>query len=133
MDSEFSFLAFVTILINTSGLFWDVYRIMFHKNETTGYVILTLSGISYLVLLIQLMISGSASNELANIVKIHIQCLPHKAIENQDQMNIFKKTLLQDNGLTLWKIYVMDRSLLIVTFGTLLTYGIMLGTLGKTS
>ncbi|GFR25453.1 hypothetical protein TNCT_71331 [Trichonephila clavata] len=99
----------------------------------TGYLLFTLSGISYLVLLLQLMISGSASNEQANIVKIHIQCLPPKTVENQDQISSFKKTLLQDNGLTLWKIYVMDRSLLIVTFGTLLTYGIMLGTLGKTS
>ncbi|GFR31486.1 uncharacterized protein TNCT_429931 [Trichonephila clavata] len=133
MDSEFSFLAFVTILINTSGLFWDAYRITFHKNETTGYLLFTLSGISYLVLLLQLMFSGTASNEQANLVKIHIQCLPRKTAEKQDQMNFFKKALLQDNGLTLWKIYVMDRSLVIGTFGMLLTYGIMLGTLGKTS
>ncbi|GFS43332.1 uncharacterized protein TNIN_368361 [Trichonephila inaurata madagascariensis] len=132
-DSEFSFLAFVTILINTSGLFWDVYRITFHKNETSGYLLFTLSGISYFVLLLQLMISGSATNEQAHIVKVHIQYLSHETAENQPQTNFLKKTFLQTNVLTLWKIYVMDRSLVIGTFGTLLTYGIMLGTLGKNS
>ncbi|GFY49322.1 uncharacterized protein TNIN_373641 [Trichonephila inaurata madagascariensis] len=133
MDSEFSFLAFVTILINTSSLFWDVYRLAFYKNTASGYVLYTLSGIFFLVLLLQLMISGCASNELANEVRVLIQCLPRKSVENEQNINFFKKTLLQDNGLTLWKIYVMDRSLVISLFGTLLSYGILLGTLGKTN
>ncbi|GFV49424.1 uncharacterized protein TNCV_1634981 [Trichonephila clavipes] len=130
MDSEFSLLAFIAVLFNTFGLFWDVYRIAFYENETSGYLLFTLSAISYLALLLMLMISGFASNEQANIVKIHMLCLPHENAENQYKMN-FNKILLQDNVLTLWKIYVWDRSLVIATFGTLLTYGIMLGTLGK--
>ncbi|GFQ95778.1 hypothetical protein TNCT_205291 [Trichonephila clavata] len=73
----------------------------------------------------------SASNELANKVKIYMQCLPLETAENPPKMSFFKKTLLQENGLTLWKIYVMDRSLVIGTFGTFLTYGILLGSLGK--
>ncbi|GFX53076.1 uncharacterized protein TNCV_1655351 [Trichonephila clavipes] len=133
MDSEFSFLVFVTILINTSSLFWNVYRIAFFKNTESGYVRFTLSGIFYLVLLLQLMISGCASNELANEVRVLIQCLPRESAENEQSINYFKKTLLQDNGLTLWKIYVMDRSLVVCLFGSLLSYGIMLGTLGQTN
>ncbi|GFS43337.1 uncharacterized protein TNIN_368381 [Trichonephila inaurata madagascariensis] len=133
MDSEFSFLAFVTILINTSSLFWDVYRIAFYKNTGSAYLHFTLSGTFYLVLLFVLIISGSASNELANEVRVLIQCLPRESAKNEQNINFFKKTLLQDNGLTLWKIYVMDRSLLISLFGTLLSYGIMLGTLGQTN
>ncbi|GFV58575.1 uncharacterized protein TNCV_2897521 [Trichonephila clavipes] len=133
VDSEFSFLAFITILINTSSLFWNVYRIAFYKNTASGYVLYTLSGIFYLVLLLQLMISGCASNELANEVRVLIQCLPRESAENEQNINFFKKTLLQDNGLTVWKIYVMDRSLVICLFGSLLSYGIMLGTLGQTN
>ncbi|GFY67264.1 uncharacterized protein TNIN_439331 [Trichonephila inaurata madagascariensis] len=131
MDSDFSFPAFITVIISTNGLFCDVYRTSFYKNQTSGYIFFTLSGFSYLVLLLLFMISGSSSNELANKVKIHIQCLPLETAENQPKMSSIKKTLLQEDGLTLWKIYVMDRSLVIGTFGTLLTYGILLGSLGK--
>ncbi|GFQ76350.1 integrase catalytic domain-containing protein [Trichonephila clavata] len=120
-DSEFSFLAFVTFLISTSSLFCDVYIIAFYKNAASAYPLFTLSGIFYLVLLLVLMISGCASNELAREVRVLIQCLPRKSLENEQNINFFKKTLLQDNGLTLWKIYVMDRSLVICLIGTLLT------------
>ncbi|GFY72158.1 uncharacterized protein TNIN_336311, partial [Trichonephila inaurata madagascariensis] len=113
MDSTFSLLAFLTVLFNTFGLFWDVCRIAFYENETSGYLLFTLSAISYLALLLMLMISGFASNEQANIVKVHMLCLPHETAENQSKMNFNKKTLLQDNVLTLWKIYVLDRSLVI--------------------
>ncbi|GFY49324.1 uncharacterized protein TNIN_373661 [Trichonephila inaurata madagascariensis] len=133
IDYEFSFLAFLTILISASGLFWDLYRIAFYKNAAISYLLFTLSGTFYLVLLFVLMISGSASNELANEVRVLMQCLPRKSVGKEQSINFFKKTLLQGNGLTLWKIYVMDRSLVICTLGTLLTYGIMLGTLGQTN
>ncbi|GFQ95777.1 uncharacterized protein TNCT_205281 [Trichonephila clavata] len=131
MDSEFSFPAFVSVLISTSGLFWYGYKIAFLINEISGYLLYILSGTAYMVLLLQLMISGSALNELGKEVTVLIHCLPQETAGNQPKINFFKKTLLQENGLTLWKIYVMDRSLVICTFGTLLTYGIMLGTLGK--
>ncbi|GFY74041.1 uncharacterized protein TNIN_115761 [Trichonephila inaurata madagascariensis] len=132
MDSEFSFLAFITVLISTTGLFWDVYRIIFYTNETSAYILFSLSAIFFLVLLLVLMISGSASNELASEVRVLIQCFQSReSAENEHHINFFKKTLLQDNGLTLWKIYGMSRSLVIGTFGTLLTYGILLATLGK--
>ncbi|GFV49423.1 uncharacterized protein TNCV_1634971 [Trichonephila clavipes] len=131
MDSEFSFLAFVSVLINTSGLFWYGYKIAFYTNEISGCMLYILSGTSYMILLLQLMISASDLNELGKEIRVLIQCLPQETAESQPKVNFFKKTLLQDNGLTLWKIYVMNRSLVICTFGTLLTYGIMLGTLGK--
>ncbi|GFQ97907.1 hypothetical protein TNCT_601231 [Trichonephila clavata] len=131
MDSEFSLLAFLTVLFTTFSLFWDVYWIAFCKNETSGYLIFTLPAISYLALLLVLMISGFASNEQANIVKIKIQCLKHEIVDNQPKMNFIKKTLLKDNVLTLGKIYVLDKTLVIGSFGTLLTYGIVLDTLEK--
>ncbi|GFT28953.1 uncharacterized protein NPIL_233291 [Nephila pilipes] len=131
MDSGFSFLALNTVLICTGGLFWDGYSIAFYKNATGGFLIFTLNSIFYLVLQLMLMISASFSNELANKTKINMQCLPYEADENPEKMNFFKKTLIQENGLTLWKIYVMDRSLVVGIFGTLLTYGILLGTLEK--
>ncbi|GFS64557.1 uncharacterized protein TNIN_264011 [Trichonephila inaurata madagascariensis] len=130
MDDEFSFLAFVSVLINTTGLFCYGYKIAFYTNEISGLLYM-LSGTSCMILLLQLMISGSDLNELGKEVRVLIQCLPQETAENQPKVNFFKKTLLQDNCLTLWKIYVMNRSLVICTFGTLLSYGIMLGTLGK--
>ncbi|GFR24805.1 uncharacterized protein TNCT_271101 [Trichonephila clavata] len=131
MDSDFSFLAFLTVFISTVALFWNGYRITFYKNVRGGNLLLILSGLFFLCLLLLLVISGSASNEQANKVKILVQCLPYETGNNQQKINFFKKTLLQNNVLTLWKIYVMDRSLLICIFGTLLTYGMMLGSLGQ--
>ncbi|GFQ97620.1 uncharacterized protein TNCT_101371 [Trichonephila clavata] len=131
LDSEFSFSAFVFVLISTSGLFWYGYKMAFYTNEISEYLLYIFTGTSYMILLLQLMILGSALNEQEKEVGVLIQCLPQETEENEPKVNFFKKTLLKENGLTLWKIYVMDRSLVICTFGTLLTYGIMLGTLGK--
>ncbi|GFW48147.1 hypothetical protein TNCV_4937531 [Trichonephila clavipes] len=44
-----------------------------------------------------------------------------------------KEYLTRETHLTLWKIYVIDMPLVITSFGTLLTYGMLLGTVGKTS
>ncbi|GFT34811.1 uncharacterized protein TNCV_3241331 [Trichonephila clavipes] len=131
MDSEVSFSAFIAVIFSTSGLFWYGYKITFHINDISGYLISLLSGTSYMVLILQLMTAGSASNELGKEVKIQMQSFPIESAENQPKMNFRKKALLPDNNLTLWKIYVMDRSLVVSTFGTVLTYGIMIGTLGK--
>ncbi|GFR14421.1 hypothetical protein TNCT_471 [Trichonephila clavata] len=85
----------------------------------------------YLSIQLLIMASASVTNELASKVKCVMQCLPRSSIQNPQRKFKFKKDLKQDNSLTLWKVYVMDRSLIITSIGTLLTYGILIGTLGK--
>ncbi|GIX92204.1 hypothetical protein CDAR_262141 [Caerostris darwini] len=86
----------------------------------------------YLLLTLLLMISAAATNELAERAKQAAQRLSCGiAKRDKDSAARLKTDLLLENRLTLWKIYIFSRSLIITSFGTLLTYGILLGTLGK--
>ncbi|KAF8788871.1 hypothetical protein HNY73_006865 [Argiope bruennichi] len=79
-----------------------------------------------------LMLSAIMTNELANEVGSTIVELVNKFRETDDQTSKQEAELNEeDYTLSLWKIYVMDRRLVVTSIGTLLTYGILLGTLGK--
>ncbi|GFU90750.1 hypothetical protein TNCV_3781851 [Trichonephila clavipes] len=77
---------------------------------------------------------ASTTNELLAKTKNGFRCMtyrisaPHLEIRRR-----LKEYLTREIHLTLWKIYVMDMPLVITSFGALLTYGMLLGTLGKTS
>ena len=49
---------------------------------------------------------------------------------NDTVFNVMSNQKLQ---FTVWKIYVLDRSFVFTAFGTLLTYGILLATLGNSA
>ncbi|GFY66998.1 uncharacterized protein TNIN_291981 [Trichonephila inaurata madagascariensis] len=135
MDEHFSMPVFFTVFFTMTGLFWGGYRIAFHSGITKMYFLsLIIPLIFYLSIQLMIMVSASSTNELANEVRCVIQCLPY-GNPPQDPKRIFKlkKDLNRDNSLTLWKVYVMDRSLVITSIGTLLTYGILIGTLGKST
>ncbi|GBM01758.1 hypothetical protein AVEN_271994-1 [Araneus ventricosus] len=56
--------------------------------------------------------------------------LKYKILKYEKDMALeIERELLQENQLTIWKIYEFHRGLLIASFGTLLTYGILIGTL----
>nr|GBN99162.1 hypothetical protein AVEN_109244-1 [Araneus ventricosus] len=73
-----------------------------------------------------LMISGSITNEEANDTSNFL-----KKRYNKDFKIPKLEVDFSQYSLTIWKIYKLDRSLIISSFGTLLTFGILLGTLGK--
>ncbi|GFQ85220.1 uncharacterized protein TNCT_252151 [Trichonephila clavata] len=133
MDEHLSFLAFLAVFFTMSGLFWGGYRIAFNSGMTKNYFLsLIIPLIFYLSVQLLIMVSASVTNELANKVRRVMECLPYQN-SSQDPKKIFKfkKELNCDDSLTLWKAYVMDRSLVITSIATLLTYGILIGTLGK--
>ncbi|GFQ93323.1 hypothetical protein TNCT_64731 [Trichonephila clavata] len=76
------------------------------------------------------MISGSMTNEMAKKAKSALQCLKYKIPPDLRETK-FEEVLVKENNLTLWNIYVLDSSLIIASFGTLLTFGILIGTLGE--
>ncbi|GFV29858.1 uncharacterized protein TNCV_2083231 [Trichonephila clavipes] len=116
-----------------AGLFWGGYRIAFYSDMTEIYFLsLLMPQLFNLSNQLLIMISASMTNELTSKVKCVMQCLPHRSsIQDPQRKFKFKKDLSQENSLTLWKVYVMDRFLIITSIGTLLTYGILIGTLGK--
>ncbi|GFU69049.1 uncharacterized protein TNCV_4457761 [Trichonephila clavipes] len=132
-NQHLSLLAFLAVIFTMTGLFSGGYKMAFHPNSTEAYFLsLFFSVIFYLSAQLMIMLSASVTNELANKVKCIVKCLPYRnAIQDPKRKFKFKKYLNQDNSLTLWKVYVMDWSLIITSIGTLLTYGILIGTLGK--
>ncbi|GIY90281.1 uncharacterized protein CDAR_416731 [Caerostris darwini] len=133
MDEEFSRPAFISVLMGMIGLFWVGYILAFEESKTLEvFLALVFSGCFYSSILVLVIISGSLTNEAANEATGLIQCLPYRVPTLRKEMEFsIKGDLIEDNSLTLWKFYVLSRSLLLSSLGTLLTYGILLGTLGK--
>ncbi|GFX45652.1 uncharacterized protein TNCV_176451 [Trichonephila clavipes] len=133
VDEHFAQPVFLTVFVTMTGVFWGGYRITFYSGMTQMYFLsLVFPLCFYLSIQLLIMISGSMTNELANKVKCVVQCLPYRSFLQEPQRKFkFKMDLNQGNSLTLWKVYVMDRSLIITSTGTLLTYGILIGTFGK--
>ncbi|GIY97699.1 hypothetical protein CEXT_553341 [Caerostris extrusa] len=80
------------------------------------------------------MISGAKTNEMVERAKLAVQRLSHRItdIDKESKSNM-KINFLLENRFTLWKAYVLDRSLIITSLGALLTYGILIGTLDMES
>ncbi|GBO13714.1 hypothetical protein AVEN_217466-1 [Araneus ventricosus] len=111
------------------GTFRFGYRMAFDTKILEHLPFLICIGMHCLTLHLMLMISASVVNEKS---KELARCLLHR-IPGCDKVlkSEFKKDLKEENYLTVWKIYTFDRSLILASFGTLFTYGILIGTLGK--
>ncbi|GIY20453.1 hypothetical protein CDAR_502761 [Caerostris darwini] len=131
VDDFFSFPAFLATFLNLFGLFWNGYRISFLTKLFEHPFYLICPVIYHLSQHLLLMISASRTNEKTAKAKLIMQCLlRHCHLETRKKMK-YEKNIVLESNLTSWKIYVFDRSLLITSFGCLLTYGILLGTLGR--
>ncbi|GFV64087.1 uncharacterized protein TNCV_2461141 [Trichonephila clavipes] len=135
MDEEWSLFAFVTVLNGMIGLFWCCYHVVFYSSKTTAqHSTLLCFTIVFLWLKLFILVSASITNALLDKTKNSFRCMTYRiSTLHLEIKRHLKEYLTQENHLTLWKIYVMDLSLVITSFGTLLTYGMLLGTLGKTS
>ncbi|GBM03303.1 hypothetical protein AVEN_142583-1 [Araneus ventricosus] len=76
------------------------------------------------------MISGALTNEAERNTHRILQRLYHKFSRHHLKFK-FQETATVQGTLTLWKIYVLDRSLIVSSFAALITYGILIGSLGK--
>ncbi|GFX10057.1 uncharacterized protein TNCV_4539281 [Trichonephila clavipes] len=129
----FAYPALVNVLSAMSGLFWGSYSIIFHTEEdyvTSVYLLGTL--FNYFVLLLTVMLPPSAVNKASKVAKNTILSLPGWFPEHYKTLKMFicKRFKHQELALTLGKIYKIDKSLIISTLGTLVSYGILVGTLG---
>ncbi|KAF8796726.1 hypothetical protein HNY73_001071 [Argiope bruennichi] len=68
------------------------------------------------------------TNEVADKARKSMQLLIDNTSSHQNKLKVI---LNQRTVLTLWNICIFDRAFVISSFGTLLTYGILLTTLGK--
>ncbi|GBO28834.1 hypothetical protein AVEN_115812-1 [Araneus ventricosus] len=132
MDENFSLPALSSVLIAMTAEFKVGYKLAFNKDisRSTFYSFL-LTGIHFFSIQLLIMFPGSIVNEKAECVS---HCLLYRIPKNEEGLKWeFMIYLKQVKHLTLWNIYALSRSLIIASLGTLLTYGILIGTLGKES
>ncbi|GFQ84453.1 uncharacterized protein TNCT_228171 [Trichonephila clavata] len=133
VDKALCFPTFVAITASMIELFWTGYRLAFRKYITNKYVVGHVCTLNFnLTFQLLIMISASMTNEMAKKAKDTLQCMKFRIPPDLRKTKL-KEVCTKESDLTLWKIYVVDRSLLITSFGTLLTYGILIGTLGEES
>ncbi|GBO22103.1 hypothetical protein AVEN_180232-1 [Araneus ventricosus] len=107
------------------------YKIAFDTDEYPLVLFFScISGAYSLSHILLIMVPASISNEAAKRAKRVVMSLPSPTNDEELKFEI-QKCFFQENFLSLWNIYSLDRSLIITAFGTLLTYGILLATLGK--
>ncbi|GIY91005.1 uncharacterized protein CDAR_550201 [Caerostris darwini] len=78
------------------------------------------------------MLPGAAVNRIAEVAKDVIISCPGWYPNHYNEVKACVRTRFKQkkSALTLWKIYNIDKSLLISAVGSLVTYGILIGTLG---
>ncbi|GFT94641.1 uncharacterized protein NPIL_673481 [Nephila pilipes] len=129
-----SLTTFIIIVTTMLELFGFGYKLAFivKSNRSPLFYFCVFNGLISLPCLLMIMVSATITNEIAIKVKRVINSLPGVMPEHCREIKILRKGVSRhENILTMWKICGLDRSLMLSSLGTLLTYGILLGTLGK--
>lgn len=131
LEDVLSFPIFLASLIAMIGLFRPGYLIAFYSDKMSlaPFITQLSSAIFYFLNQMLIMIPASIVNEQANFLMQSMFCrIP--ASDSKLKLD-FEVICKKHASLTLWKIYVFDRSLIVASLGCLLTYGILFGTIGK--
>ncbi|GFS75894.1 uncharacterized protein NPIL_172231 [Nephila pilipes] len=130
LANEFlSVTAFNVVLCIMSALFAFGYTVAFNPSDDTETYLTLISGIlQNIMALILLIIPAAGCNRASNLAQETINSLPGWLPQHRKAL---KMHIHQRNSkkfpMTIWNIYVIDESLLISAFGTLLTYGFLVG------
>ncbi|GFT24908.1 uncharacterized protein NPIL_473911 [Nephila pilipes] len=130
LDDYLSFSAFVILLSSMSGLFHLNFHLWTLSEDDYLH---TLVGEIYLsVSFAVVILSASAANNAFLAAKEAICSLPWKIPYYYKEVKIvIWSECARDVSLTLWKTYKIERSLIFSAIGTLVTYGILLGSLDR--
>ncbi|GIY37588.1 uncharacterized protein CDAR_285751 [Caerostris darwini] len=114
-------------------LFWYGYSFAFVPNDNNVICIFFSMGlVQYFVLLMMILPSAAAANQAAATAREIVLSLPGWFPKRYGIVKLLVcRSFMHKTALTLWNIYRIDKSLLISAIGTLITYGILLGTLGS--
>ncbi|GFR31494.1 uncharacterized protein TNCT_429971 [Trichonephila clavata] len=132
LDDHFCYTAFVNVVFSMFGLFWINFNTMSVPKE--GYLdyLCPFNGeMLYVASIGMIVFSASGANEAFSIAKQAVLSLPGKVPRHYQNLKVMlRKECKRDIALTLWKTYAIHRSLFISAIGTLVTYGILVATLG---
>ncbi|GFU42084.1 uncharacterized protein NPIL_351701 [Nephila pilipes] len=134
MDNFLCYPVFIHVLGNMAGLFWSSYVIIFITNiDYLSYTYHIVASLLYWTWLLMIMLPATAANKAARNAKDIILSLPGWFPQHHRKLKLLIRKKFKQNefALTLWKTYLIDKSILISALGTLITYGIIIATLGS--
>ncbi|GFU36606.1 uncharacterized protein NPIL_605091 [Nephila pilipes] len=130
LDDYLSFSAFVIMLSSMSGLFHLNFHLLILSED--GYLHTLVGEIYFSVSVALVILSASATNSAFVTAKEAIFSLPWKIPQYHKEIRlVIWSECARDVSLTLWKTYKIEQSLIFSAIGTLVTYGILLGNLGR--
>ncbi|GFT75101.1 uncharacterized protein NPIL_307611 [Nephila pilipes] len=130
LANEFlSFPAFINVFCSMCSLFAASYTFIFYSpDDRNSYLLLFQWIIQSFMSLLLLMIPAAGCNRSLIMAQKTVNSLPGWLPEHRKVVKMYiRKMHRKALPLMLWNIYVIDESLLISAFGTLLTYGFLLG------
>ncbi|GFX10010.1 uncharacterized protein TNCV_4101491 [Trichonephila clavipes] len=132
-DDFLSYPVFIIVLSSMAGLFWSTYSFVFVPRDDSMICICFLSGIVYYsTSLLIVMLTGAVANQAVVFARETVISLPGWIRQHYKELKMdIRQRFKHKTHFTLWNIYIIDKSLLISALGTLVTYGILIGTLGS--
>ncbi|GIY07660.1 uncharacterized protein CDAR_216671 [Caerostris darwini] len=133
MENFLSLPIFVTVINTLVTVFWYGFSFVFVINGNSVLGIFFFVGfIQYFVLLMMILPSAAAANQAAATAREIVLSLPGWFPKRFSIIKLLVcRSFKSETALTLWNIYRIDKSMLISAIGTLISYGILLGTLGS--
>ncbi|GFV43390.1 uncharacterized protein TNCV_886281 [Trichonephila clavipes] len=132
LDDHFCFAAFVNVVFSMIGLFWINFTMMsVPKEGYLDYLGLFVGQMFYLAPFGIIILSASGANKAFSVAKEDVLSLPGKIPQHYKKLKIILRSeCKRDIELTLWQTYTIHRSLFVSAIGALVTYGILVATLG---
>ncbi|GIY56696.1 uncharacterized protein CDAR_126631 [Caerostris darwini] len=133
MDDLLSLPVLVSVINILSTLFWFGYSFAFGQNDNNEVGIFISTGfVQYFVLLLMTLPPAAAANQAATTAREIVLFLPGWFPKRYSIIKLLVCRRFQPKtALTLGKTYRIDKSMLISAIATLISYGIVLGTLGS--
>ncbi|GBM44648.1 hypothetical protein AVEN_219684-1 [Araneus ventricosus] len=133
LDSIFSYPVFVIVVSSMAVLFRSIYSLIFlqqtHFELSIPY---WFSWIYFSIVLLSVIFSASEAVQAGKLARELIVSLPgFLPLRYMELKKMVRRNFKRKIALTLWKTYTIDRSLMFSALGTLVTYGILLATLGN--
>ncbi|GFQ80651.1 uncharacterized protein TNCT_728531 [Trichonephila clavata] len=130
LDEFFSFSAFIIVLSSLAGLFYVNFGI--HLNCVADVLHFLAAEIWFSIFVCMVILPASTANSALLDAKEAIYSLPGKVPQHYYDLEVLiRSDCMRDVSLTLWKIYKIDQSLILSALGTLMTYGMLLATMGN--
>ncbi|GBL87187.1 hypothetical protein AVEN_270475-1 [Araneus ventricosus] len=128
-----SFHALVAIVISMIGLFREGYKATVASSlNREAFLPPALASIYFLTLHFLITIPASLLNEKLDDMKHFVQHLPNRMPRHRKEVKFeLRKNFFPEKRLSLWKICQLNRAVVVTSLGTLLTYGILIASLGK--